>query len=62
MLPVVPGGAGGAALEHFPFETLCVSNHTAWRFAEKTRFFRSLSAGRRYAAASSFVFFKGKRL
>ncbi|HJA76631.1 MAG TPA: hypothetical protein H9774_07170 [Candidatus Desulfovibrio gallistercoris] len=49
-------------LEHFQFETLCVSNHTACRFAEKARFFRSLSAGRRGAAASRFPFFKGKTL
>ena len=49
-------------LEHFQFETLCVSNHTAWRFAEKTRFFRSLLAGRRCAAASHFAFFKVKKL
>ena len=40
------------------FETLCVSNHTACRFAEKTRFFRSLWAGRRCAAVSRFTFFK----
>ena len=31
-------------LEHFQFETRSVSNHTACRFAEKTRFFRSLFA------------------
>ena len=35
---------------------LCISNHTACRFAEKTRFFRSLWAGRRCAAASRFSF------
>ncbi|MCI7568038.1 MAG: hypothetical protein MSH25_01505, partial [Desulfovibrio sp.] len=28
--------------EHFQFETCCVSNPAACRFAEKTRFFRSL--------------------
>ncbi|HJA77609.1 MAG TPA: hypothetical protein H9774_12270, partial [Candidatus Desulfovibrio gallistercoris] len=49
-------------LEHFQFETRCVSNHATWRFAEKTRFFRSLWAGRRCAAASSFTFFKGEAL
>ncbi|WP_300801123.1 hypothetical protein, partial [uncultured Desulfovibrio sp.] len=49
-------------LVHFQFETLCVSNHTACRFAEKTRFFRSLLAGRRCAAASHFAFFKGKMI
>ena len=49
------------SIGQFQFETLCVSNHTAWRFAEKTRFFRSLSAGRRCAAASCFTFSKGKR-
>ena len=48
------------ALEQFQFETLRVSNHTACRFAEKTRFFRSLWAGRRCAAASRFTFFKGE--
>ena len=31
--------------ELFPFETRCVSNHTACRFAEKTRFF-PLTSGR----------------
>ena len=46
----------------FQFETLRVPNHTACRFAEKTRSFRSLWAGRRYAAASHFVLFKGKML
>ncbi|MDM8214911.1 hypothetical protein QUW15_01835 [Desulfovibrio piger] len=34
-------------LKHFQFETLCVSNHTACRFAEKAQFFRSVWAGRR---------------
>ena len=48
--------------EHFQFETLCVSNHTACRFAEKARFFRSLWAGRRCAAASHFTFFKDDTL
>ena len=47
-----------SALEHFQFETLRVSNHTACRFAEKVRFFRSLRAGRRCAAASRFTFFQ----
>ncbi len=32
-------------LEQFQFETLRISNHTACRFAEKTRFFR-LASGR----------------
>ena len=49
-------------LEHFPFETLGVSNHTVWRFAEKTRFFRLVWTGRRCAAASQLAFFKGKLL
>ena len=49
-------------LGHFQFETLYVSKHTACRFAEKTRFFRSLWAGRRYAAASRFTFFKDDTL
>ena len=48
--------------EQFQFETLSVSNHTACRFAEKTRFFRSLRAGRRCAAASRFTFFKDETL
>ena len=43
-------------LEHFQFEMLCISN------AEKTRFFRSLLAGRRCAAASRFTFFKVETL
>ena len=29
----------------FPFETRCVSNHTACRFAEKARFFRDTTGG-----------------
>ncbi len=41
---------------------LRISNHTACRFAEKARFFRSLWAGRRCAAASRFTFFKAKTL
>ena len=41
---------------------LRISNHTACRFAEKARFFRSLWAGRRCAAASRFTFFKGETL
>ena len=49
-------------LEHFQFEMLRISNHTACRFAEKTRFFRSLWAGRRRAAASRFTFFKVETL
>ncbi len=49
-------------IAHFQFETLCFSNHTACRFAEKARFFRSLRAGRRRAAASSFTFFKVETL
>ena len=36
--------------EHFEFEMLCISNHTACRFAEKARFFRSVRAGRRCTA------------
>ncbi|NME52662.1 hypothetical protein [Desulfovibrio piger] len=44
-----------ADLEHFQFETLCVSNYTAYRFAEKARFFRSVRAGRRCAAALRFT-------
>ena len=54
--------SGMAALEQSQFETLRVSNHTAWRFAEKTRFFRLVSAGRRCAAASHVAFFKGTML
>ena len=53
---------GLLTLEQFQFETLRVSNHTACRFAEKTRFFRSLWAGRRCPAASRFNFFKGETL
>ena len=49
-------------LEHFQFETLHVSNHTACRLAEKTRFFRLLWAGRRRAAALRFTFFKVETL
>ena len=45
-------------IEQFQFETLRVSNHTACRFAEKARFFRSLWAGRRCAAASRFHLFQ----
>ena len=48
--------------EYFQFEMLCISNHTACRFAEKTRFFRSLRTGRRCAAASRFTFFKVETL
>ncbi len=47
-----------AYLEPFQFETLCVSNHTACRSAEKALFFRSLMSWRRCAAASRFTFFQ----
>ena len=50
------------AMRAFQFEILRISNHTACRFAEKKRFFRSLWAGRRCAAASRFTFFKAKTL
>ena len=53
---------GTQHLEQFQFEMLRISNHTACRFAEKARFFRSLLAGRRCAAASRFTFFKGEAL
>ncbi|HIX40952.1 MAG TPA: hypothetical protein H9857_09175, partial [Candidatus Desulfovibrio intestinigallinarum] len=43
-------------------EMLRIPNHTACRFAEKARFFRSLWAGRRCAAASRFTFFKVETL
>ncbi|MDM8216229.1 hypothetical protein QUW15_08740 [Desulfovibrio piger] len=56
------GKKRSVSLEHFQFETLCVSNHTACRFAEKAQFFRSLWAGRRCAAASRFTFFKVETL
>ena len=46
----------------FQFEALRASNHTACRFAEKARFFRSLRAGRRCAAASRFYLFKAETL
>ena len=48
------------ALEHFPFETLCTSNHTALRFAEIMRFSRTLLTRRFCADASRFIFFKEK--
>ena len=38
-------------IEQFQFEMLRISNHTACRFAEKARFFRSLWAGRLGRAA-----------
>ena len=47
-------------VEHFQFEMLRISNHTACRFTEKTRFFRPLLAGR-HRAASRFTFSKLKR-
>ena len=46
--------------ERFQFETRCVSPPAACRFTEKPRFFRSVSAGRRCAAASRFPCFKNK--
>ncbi|MCI7568092.1 MAG: hypothetical protein MSH25_01780 [Desulfovibrio sp.] len=55
-------GTAPNRLEQFQFETLRVSNHTACRFAKKARFFRSLWAGRRCAAASRFTFEKGETL
>ncbi|MCI7569609.1 MAG: hypothetical protein MSH25_09685 [Desulfovibrio sp.] len=61
-LPRMARGRCLCNVEQFQFETLRVSNHTACRFAEKTRFFRSLWAGRRCVAASRFTFFKGETL
>ncbi|HIX39447.1 MAG TPA: hypothetical protein H9857_01310 [Candidatus Desulfovibrio intestinigallinarum] len=57
-----PHCAPGLLPRHFQFETLRVSNHTACRFAEKTRLFRSLWAGRRCAAASRLTFFNVETL
>ena len=47
-------------LAPFQFETLCVPNHTAWRFAEKTRFFRSLLAGGAVPPPRILLFSKAK--
>ena len=62
------GGTGPARKENF-FPVRAFSVGTALHvkpygltFREKTRFFRSLSAGRRCAAASRSAFFKGKAL
>ena len=62
------GGTGPAGKENF-FPVRAFSIGTALHvkpygltFREKTRFFRSLSAGRRCAAASRSAFFKGKAL
>ena len=55
-------GLGVLTLKQFQFETLRASNHTACRFAEKTRFFR-LASGRaalcRRLAFSPFSKVKG---
>ena len=58
-----PGILGQRILEglHFQFEMLRISNHTACRFAEKTRFFRSLWAGRRCPPPRVSPFSKLKR-
>ncbi len=56
-----PSSPKPALLEHFQFEMLCISNHTACRFAKKTRFFRSLWAGRRCTASARYIF-KGKTI
>ena len=62
------GGSGGGetrrrSLEQFLFETLRVSNHTACRFAEKTRFFRLASGRVALCCRLAFSpFFKGETL
>lgn len=56
------GSEAFSALKFVQFEMLCASNHTACRFAEKVRFFRSLRAGQCCAVASRISFFKGKTL
>ena len=56
----LPSGRRLRHVEHFQFEMLRISNHTACRFTEKTRFFRPLLAGR-HRAASRFTFSKPKR-
>ena len=49
-------------IAHFRFAALCVFNHTACRFAQKPRFFRSMPAGQRCPAASRSACFNGKAL
>ena len=48
-------------LEHFQCETLRVSHHTAWRFAEKTRFFRLVWPGGAVPPPRVSLFSKMKR-
>ena len=55
------GRRKSSPLEHFQFETRCVSNHTACRFAEKTLFFRLVWAGRRCRPPRVLPFSKLKR-
>ena len=43
------------------FETLCASNHTACRFAEKTLFFHFFGSGGTVPSLA-FCLFKGKTL
>ena len=54
--------AASFKIEQIQFAMLRISNHTACRFTEKARFFRSLWAGRPCAAASRFTFFKVETL
>ncbi len=61
-IPRTFGQPDMGVLEPFQFERRCVSSHTACRFAQTPRFFRSLLAGRCCAAASRFAFFNGKTL
>ena len=49
-------------LEHFQFETRYVSNHTACRLAEKTRFYAHFGPGGAVPPPSRFTFFKVETL
>ena len=49
-------------LEHFRFETLCVSNHTACRFAEKAHFSAHFGPGGAVPPPRVSSFLKVKRL
>ncbi|WP_300808275.1 hypothetical protein, partial [uncultured Desulfovibrio sp.] len=55
----LPLSCGNRLLEHFHFETLCVSNHAACHFAEKSTVF-PLTLGRAALCRRAFYLFQRK--
>ena len=57
---IFPGMLRLSIIEHFQFEAYCLSNHTACRFAEKTRFFRETTGRAALCRHLVFYLFQGE--